>query len=247
MNNTVKSEKHQDIWTRHLNWVHRAPRAVRCHGSFENINFNAGRETFLSSEKWLLRWKSTHSDPYKIISAKRKAKWNDSLGKTRWQMFPFRWAAADNRSKRFYLHSHATMKKTLTWQLLFIAIFLFNQYSIVHTLHKVISYGAMITSVNVPSKTGEIADVALGFDTIEGMIEKAEIRIDLKCQVHAYTPGKLLVEYNLLILDFTMSISCDFVLLRERKFISKSFRSCRIRHKITEITVHNLGSLSSYL
>lgn len=37
------------------------------------------------------------------------------------------------------------------------------------TLYKVISYGAMITSVKVPSKTGEIADVALGFDTIEGM------------------------------------------------------------------------------
>lgn len=34
---------------------------------------------------------------------------------------------------------------------------------------KVISYGVMITSVKVPSKTGEIADVALGFDTIEGM------------------------------------------------------------------------------
>lgn len=33
---------------------------------------------------------------------------------------------------------------------------------------QLISYGAMITSVKVPSKTGEIADVALGFDSIDG-------------------------------------------------------------------------------
>lgn len=98
--------------------------------------------------------------------------------------------------------------------------FFLNQYADMLTLYKVISYGAMITSVNVPSKTGEIADVALGFDTIEGT--KAEIRIDIKCQVHihAHTPEKRLVEYYLLILDFTVSISYNFVLLNERKFIS---------------------------
>jgi aldose 1-epimerase len=33
---------------------------------------------------------------------------------------------------------------------------------------KVISYGAMITSVKLPNKSGEIGDVALGFDNIEG-------------------------------------------------------------------------------
>lgn len=33
---------------------------------------------------------------------------------------------------------------------------------------QLLSYGAMIHSVKVPSKTGEIADVALGFDTIDG-------------------------------------------------------------------------------
>lgn len=29
----------------------------------------------------------------------------------------------------------------------------------------------MITSVKMPSKTGEIADVALGFDSIEGIYD----------------------------------------------------------------------------
>lgn len=33
---------------------------------------------------------------------------------------------------------------------------------------KIISYGAMITSVKMPSKSGEIADVALGYEDIEG-------------------------------------------------------------------------------
>lgn len=38
-----------------------------------------------------------------------------------------------------------------------------------------ISYGAMITSVKVPSRTGEIADVALGFDSIEGELGKVNL------------------------------------------------------------------------
>lgn len=46
-------------------------------------------------------------------------------------------------------------------------------------IHKVISYGAMIYSVKVPSKTGDIADVALGYDTIEGMKLKIEMSSNL--------------------------------------------------------------------
>jgi len=36
---------------------------------------------------------------------------------------------------------------------------------------QLISYGAMITSVTCPSKSGEIADVALGFDNMEGYVK----------------------------------------------------------------------------
>lgn len=33
---------------------------------------------------------------------------------------------------------------------------------------QLISYGAMITSLKFPGKNGDVADVALGFDSIEG-------------------------------------------------------------------------------
>jgi hypothetical protein len=34
---------------------------------------------------------------------------------------------------------------------------------------QIISYGAMIHSVKLPSKSGEIADIALGFDSMDGI------------------------------------------------------------------------------
>lgn len=37
---------------------------------------------------------------------------------------------------------------------------------------QLISYGAMITSFKFSSKTGEVADIALGFDNIEGKWRK---------------------------------------------------------------------------
>ncbi|CAG9808621.1 unnamed protein product [Chironomus riparius] len=40
-----------------------------------------------------------------------------------------------------------------------------------HVSVQIISYGAMITSCKLPSKTGEIVDIALGFDSIEGYLK----------------------------------------------------------------------------
>ncbi len=37
---------------------------------------------------------------------------------------------------------------------------------------KAISYGAIITSIRVPDRTGAMADVALGFDTLDGYLEE---------------------------------------------------------------------------
>lgn len=58
--------------------------------------------------------------------------------------------------------------------------------SLLNSSRKLISYGAMITSVKVPSKLGEVADVALGFDSMEGKsitsFRKAES--DIVCREH---------------------------------------------------------------
>ena len=37
---------------------------------------------------------------------------------------------------------------------------------------KAISYGAIITSIRVPDRTGAMADVALGFDTLDGYLKE---------------------------------------------------------------------------
>lgn len=44
----------------------------------------------------------------------------------------------------------------------------------------------MITSVKVPSKTGEVADVALGFDSMEGKFHQSfhQVQFDIVLQEH---------------------------------------------------------------
>lgn len=67
--------------------------------------------------------------------------------------------------------------RTKTWWLMIQRIDNESLLNFIYTL-QLISYGAMITSVKVPSKTGEIADVALGFDSIEGEWEEV---VSLAC------------------------------------------------------------------
>lgn len=43
----------------------------------------------------------------------------------------------------------------------------------------VITYGATVTSIRCPDKYGNIADIALGFDELEGYITQNQLTIDL--------------------------------------------------------------------
>lgn len=91
----------------------------------ENWNINDGQKTHFQWKIWrrgkvntgqLSKWsfhlKLIPSVRWKIISRKRRMKWNVSLGKMRRRKSPFRLAVGADKSKRFYIF-HNNTKMTM--------------------------------------------------------------------------------------------------------------------------------------
>ena len=57
---------------------------------------------------------------------------------------------------------------------------------------KVINYGATVTSLKIPLKSGEMVDVVLGFDTLENYINSFDLESALKMELMAVATRKTL-------------------------------------------------------